>query len=337
MAAGDVADGLEVARLGQHDAEVHHRRFHDHAGGLAALLGEPLDPALHRAGVVERDRDRQVDDGLRNARAVRQRGEVLVVSDLVVLDADRDHHAVVMSVVGAEDLDDRLAAGGAAGDADGVHRGLRPAVREAPLRQPPAAGELITYDDRVLGRRREVRAGRVALVDRGADRGMAVTLDHRAEAVVEVPHLVAVDVPHARPGPALQVDGPRVAQLVGGRDTAGEVDLSARVHLVRALRAVVELLLLALDELRDALAGNLNWCVGGHGYPVPESDWAARRGRARQRRSREPSARRHVARRTHRHVLVLELRHSVARNPADDAGGAVLAAANSTIPGRMPC
>ena len=28
---------LEVALLGEHDAEVHHRRLHDHAGGLAAF------------------------------------------------------------------------------------------------------------------------------------------------------------------------------------------------------------------------------------------------------------------------------------------------------------
>ena len=280
MAARDVPDRLQVARLGEHDPEVHHRRLHDHAGGLAALLGQPLDPALHRAGVVERDRDRQVHDGLRDAGAVRQRGEVLVVADLVVLDADRDHHAVVVAVVGAEDLHDRLAAGGAAGDPDRVHRRLGAGVREAPLRQPPAARELVADDDGVLGRRREVRAGAVALVDRRADRGVGVALDHRAEAVVEVPHLVAVDVPHARAGAALEVDRPRVPQLIGRGDAPREVDLRALVHLLRALRALVELRLLALDELRDALAGDLDRCVGGHGYPVPEVGRAARRGRA---------------------------------------------------------
>ena len=72
--------------------------------GLRPSAVEALDAALHRAGVVERHRDRQVHDGLRDAGAVGQRGEVLAVADLVVLDADRDHHAVVMAVVGAEDL-----------------------------------------------------------------------------------------------------------------------------------------------------------------------------------------------------------------------------------------
>ena len=270
MAAGDVAHGLEVAGLREHDAEVHHRRLHDHAGGLAALLGQALDPALHRARVVERDGDREVHDRLRNAGAVGQARQVLVVADLVVLDADRDHHAVVMAVVGAEDLHDRLAPGRPARDPDRVHRRLGARVREAPLGQPPAPRELVADDDRVLGRRREVRAGAVAGVDRRADRRVGMALDHRAEAVVEVPHLVAVDVPHARPGAALEVDRPGVAELVGGGHATGEVDLGALVHLLGALRALVQLLLLALDQLRDALARDLHRCVGGHGYPVPE-------------------------------------------------------------------
>jgi len=38
----DLADGLEVAGLGEHDPEVHHRRLHDHHGGQASLVGEEL-------------------------------------------------------------------------------------------------------------------------------------------------------------------------------------------------------------------------------------------------------------------------------------------------------
>ncbi len=265
VATRDVADGLEVAGLREHDAEVHHRRLHDHAGGLAALLRQPLDATLHRARVIERDRDREVHDGLRDARSVGQAREVLVVADLVVLDADRDHHAVVVAVVGAEDLHDRLAAGGAAGDPDGVHRGLRAGVGEAPLRQAPATGELVTDGDRVLGRGGEVRAARVSVGNRLADRGMGVALDHRTEPVVEVPHLVAVDVPHPRASAALEVDRPWVAELVGRRHTPGQVDLGACVGLLRALRPLVELLLLTLDQLGDALTRDLNRCVGGHG------------------------------------------------------------------------
>ncbi len=86
VAGADLAHLGQVAVLGEHDPEVHHRRLHDHAGGLAALGVEALDAALHRAGVVERHGDRHVDGRLRDARAVGQRGEVLAVADLVVLD-----------------------------------------------------------------------------------------------------------------------------------------------------------------------------------------------------------------------------------------------------------
>ena len=82
MLARDLAHGLEVAGLGQHDPEVHHRRLHDHAGGRPALLDEPLDSPLHRLGVVERDSDRHVRHGLRNAEPVRQGLELEAIADL---------------------------------------------------------------------------------------------------------------------------------------------------------------------------------------------------------------------------------------------------------------
>jgi hypothetical protein len=75
----------------------------------------------------------------------------------------------------------------------------------------PAPRELLADDDRVLGGGREVRALDVALADRLADGRVGVALDHRAEAVVEVVHLVAVDVPHARPVAVLEIDRPRLA------------------------------------------------------------------------------------------------------------------------------
>ena len=251
VALRDLAHALEVARLGEHDPEVHHRRLHDHAGGLAVLGDQRLDAALGRLEVVERHGDREVDHGLRDAGAVGQRLEVEAVADLVVVDADRDHHAVVVAVVGAEDLHDRLALRVRAGDPDRVHRRLGAGVRVAPARQVPAAGQLLADDDRVLGRGGEVRAERVALGDRLADGRVGVALDHRSEAVVEVVVLVAVDVPDARAVAALEVDRPRVAELVGRRDAARERVLRPLVHLARALRALVERLLLTLDELFD--------------------------------------------------------------------------------------
>ena len=154
MLPRQLADGLEVAGLGEHDPEVHHRRLHDHAGRLAPLLDQAFDAALHRGRVVERHRDRQVGDDLRDPPSVRQRLEVVAEADAVVRDADRDHHVVVVAVVGAEDLDDRVAAGRRAGDPDRVHRRLGARVRVAPPRQAPAARELLGHDDSVLGRAR---------------------------------------------------------------------------------------------------------------------------------------------------------------------------------------
>ena len=264
MARADVAHLLEVAGLGEHDPEVHHRRLHDHAGGLAALGRQALDPALHRAGVVERDGDRHVDGRLRDAGAVGQRLEVLAVADLVVLDADRDHDRVVVAVVGAEDLHHGVAARVGARDPDRVHRGLGARVRVAPAREAPAAVELLGDDDGVLGRRGEVRALRVALLERRADDRVRVALDHRAEAVVEVQVLVAVDVPHARAVTALEVDRPRVAQLVGRRHAARQHGVRALVHLAGCGGGRVEALLLAVDQLADALPVDLDGDVDGH-------------------------------------------------------------------------
>ena len=48
MPAGDLADRVEVARLGQHDADVGERGLHQQAGDVA--LGEP---AVEGVGVVE--------------------------------------------------------------------------------------------------------------------------------------------------------------------------------------------------------------------------------------------------------------------------------------------
>ena len=264
MLARDLAHGLEVAGLGEHDAEVHHRRLHDHAGGRAALLDEALDAALHGLGVVERHRDRHVDDGLRDAAAVGQRGEVVAVADLVVVDADRDHHVVVVAVVGAEDLHDRVAAGVGARDADRVHRRLGAGVDVAPLRQPPAARELLGDDDRVLGRRGEVGAELDPLRHGLRDGRVGVALHHRAEAVVEVEQLVAVDVPDVR----------RPCRARGRSATGRAAGTTTRrrrrgccgplVERPRALCPLVQPRRLALGQLPDPGAVDLDVGRCGH-------------------------------------------------------------------------
>ena len=258
MLPRQLADGLEIAGLGEHDPEVHHRRLHDHAGGLAALLDQELDAPLHRGRVVERHRDRQVGDRLRDAGPVRERLVVVAVADLVVVDADRDHHVVVVAVVGAEDLDDRVAPRDRPRDPDRVHGRLGARVRVPPPGQAPAALQLFGDNDAVLGGRREVRPLRVALGQRLADGRVGVALHHRAEAVVEVEQLVPVDVPDLRPAPAGEVDRPGIAHLVGGGDAGGEGLAGALVHGLRGARPLVEPGLLALGQFLDSLAVDLD-------------------------------------------------------------------------------
>jgi hypothetical protein len=168
------------------------------------------------------------------------------VADAVVRHTDRDHHAVVVAVVGAEDLEDRVAAGVRAGDPDRVHRRLGPRVGEAPLRQAPAARELLGDDDGVLGRHGEVRAVVESLGHGAGDGRVGVPLHHRAEAVVEVDPPRPVHVPHIGALAPLEAPG-------------------ALVHLARAPCRVVQAGLLARGELRDAGAVERDGGALGHG------------------------------------------------------------------------
>ena len=235
--------------------------------GLRPSAVSRLDAPLHRARVVERDGDREVGDLLRDARAVWQRRVVLAVADLVVFDADRDHHRVVMTVVGAEDLDDRVAAGEAASDPDRVHRRLRARVQKAPAFKAPAPLQLLRHEDAVLGRGGEVGALRDAVAHRADDRRVRVALDHRSEAVVEVPHAVAVDVVDDGSLAGREIDRPRVTGLVAGGDAAAQGPAGALVELRAAPRALVEACGLALDHAAHTLTVELHCRLRCHLAP----------------------------------------------------------------------
>ena len=229
--------------------------FHDDGGRRIALLDHALDALGHVLDVVERHRDGQVDRALRDAAAVGERGVVVAGADLAVVEgADADHHVVVMAVVRAEHLDDGLAAGEGAGDADGVHGGLGARVDEAPLRELEGAGEVLGHDDGVFGRQAELRAERRALLDGLDDERVGVALDHAAVAVVEVDDLLALDAPDVRALAVGEVDGVRVTRVIRGGDAHGHVLEGALVELVRLGRLVLEPLLFLLHEFRDELA-----------------------------------------------------------------------------------
>ena len=64
----DLADGLEVARLGSTTPRFIIAASMIRQAGVRPSCCEALDPPLHRVGVVERHRDRQVGDRLRDRR-----------------------------------------------------------------------------------------------------------------------------------------------------------------------------------------------------------------------------------------------------------------------------
>ena len=192
---GQLADPLEVALA---------------CGGMMLMFiiaGSMISPAtcspifvehaLQRLGVVEGDGAGQLGQRPRRAAAVGDADRVVAGAERLERRVDRDHHRVVVAVVGALDLEHRVAAGGAAGEVDGVHRRLGAGVVEAPLGQAEAPGQLLGDRDRAVGRGGEVGAFVDPRLDRGADGRVGVADAHHAEAVVEVDVFVAVDVPDA--------------------------------------------------------------------------------------------------------------------------------------------
>ena len=156
-----------------------------------------------------------------------------------------------MAVVGALDLQQQVAARGAAGEVDAVERRLGAGVGEAPVREAEAVAQRLGDDDRALGGGGEVRALVHARLHGGGDGRVGVADAHDAEAVVEVDVLVAVDVPDLRADAALEVDGPGLARLERRRNAAGHDQAGALVVLLRAARAREEALALTLGELGD--------------------------------------------------------------------------------------
>ncbi len=209
---------------------------------------------------------------LRDTRAVRQRRNVLAVAQVVVRHADTDHGVVVMPVIRPEDLHDGVAPGVGARDAHGVHGRFGAGVHIAPERQTEALGQRLADDDRVLDRGGEMRSLGDPFGNRLDDGRMRVPLHHRAEAVVVVDPLVAVDIPDLGALAFVQVDRPGIAHLVGRRHAARHGLFRALVHPARPRGRVVQPLFFLGGQLCyaafiDLQSGSDNghasalWCV----------------------------------------------------------------------------
>src|SRR5207302_632361 len=154
-------------------------------------------------------------------------------------------------VVGRFDLDHAVAAGEPTGQTNGIERGLCAAVGEAPLRLCKATMQLLSHDDVVCDRLREMRAPADLRFHRGDDRRMRMAPHHDTEPVVEVDVLVAVDVPDRASLPAIdehRLRG-RVLKRAGHttRDHAGRL----LPQLSGTLAASSERLLLLRDQVAN--------------------------------------------------------------------------------------
>ena len=145
--AGDLADPVEVAVLGEHDADVGQRRLHQQAGDVA--LGQP---PVERVEVVERDhRRRRRDVDLRTERARPGDDPVAV---------EHGERLVDRAVVAPVHHRDPRPAGEVAGEAQHEPVGVGGRHRQLPDGQPEPAGQLLADPDSVLRRqhRRDARA-----------------------------------------------------------------------------------------------------------------------------------------------------------------------------------
>ena len=137
VATGDLADAVEVAVVGQHDADVGQRRLHQQAGDVA--LGQP---PVEGVEVVERHHGRRDGD-----------------VDLRTEGAGPGHHPVAVehgeglvdgAVVAPVHHRDPRPAGEVPGEPQHEPVGVGGRHRQLPGRQPEPAGQLLADPDRVL-------------------------------------------------------------------------------------------------------------------------------------------------------------------------------------------
>src|SRR4029077_9997679 len=119
-------------------------------------------------------------------------------------------------------LDDLVPAGGRAGDADGVHRGLGAGVHEPHLLQLEAFADGLGQGDRVGSGDGEVDRVLGGFLERLDDLRMRVAHDVDTEAAVEGAVLRPVDLPDVGALASLQVDRVRVSGLEVGGHPAGQ-------------------------------------------------------------------------------------------------------------------
>jgi hypothetical protein len=184
--AGELANTLEVAGLGQDDADVGERRLHEHAGDIAVTQRR-----LHRVEVVELHH-------LGGERRVDRRSERAGAGDHVAVGVEHGERLVDRAVVAPVHHEDLRSAREVTAEAEHEPIGVGGGHRDLPHGQTEAAGELLGDPRRVVVRQHGGDAPARLRRERVGHLGEGVARHRAGVAEAEVDVLDAVDVDEAR-------------------------------------------------------------------------------------------------------------------------------------------
>ena len=212
----DLAQALQEAGLRHAEADIHQDRLENDRGDLAGIF---LEATLDGGEIVEGGDEHVGDCGLRDAEAAGDRGWSVDVAVVRSMRLHADQSAVVQSVVGAFELDDLVASGGGAGQANRVHGHFGAAVAEAAHLDREALADFFGEFPFHVVRHAEHGAGGKALLDGLHDRGMAVSGHERAEGQVVIDVFVAIEVAELAAAGLLYEDWPGIVGAIVAGDT----------------------------------------------------------------------------------------------------------------------
>ena len=169
---------LQEAGLRHAEADVHQDGLENDRGDLAGIF---FEAALDRGEVVEGSDQDVGDRGFGHAESAGDGRGIVDVAEIGSVGLYADQSGVVQSVVGAFKLYDLVAAGGGAGQADGVHGGFGTAVAEAAHLDREAVADFFREFPFHVVRHAEHGAGGETLFNGLHHGGMAVSGHERAE------------------------------------------------------------------------------------------------------------------------------------------------------------
>ena len=187
----DLAQAFQEAGLRHAEADVHQNRFENDRGNLAGIF---FEAALDRGEIVERGNHNVGDRRFRHAQTAGDRCWIVDVAIVGSVRLHADQSAVMQAVVGAFELDDLVASGSGASQANRVHGGFGAAVAEAAHLDRKAVADFFREFPLHVVRHAEHGAGGEALLDGLHHRRMAMSGHERAEGQVVVDVFVAVEV-----------------------------------------------------------------------------------------------------------------------------------------------